>query len=100
MQIEEKSAGNIVVRLDGELGHHEAINAMQMICGAIEQQSPRELQIDFARVGFMDSSGIAVVVQASRKLSQLGGSLTVSGASPQAMRVFSAAGIPKIIKFI
>lgn len=100
MQIEEISAGNLVVRLNGELGHHEALTAMQAISGAIDERHPTALQLDFARVGFMDSSGIAVVVQASRKITALGGALQVSGVSSQAMRVFSAAGLPKIIKFI
>ena len=47
----------------------------------------------------MDSSGIAVVVQSARQMRALGGDMAVSGVSKQAMRVFSAAGIPKLVRF-
>lgn len=100
MHVEEKGTGSYVIHLDGELGHHEALAAMNNISAMIEQSHPHDLMLDLGSVGFMDSSGIAVVVQASRKLASDGGGFCVCGASKQAMRVFNAAGIPKIVKFI
>ena len=44
--------------------------------------------------------GIALVVQSARQMGAIGGSLTVRGVSRQAMRVFDAAGIPKIVRFV
>ena len=41
-----------------------------------------------------------MVVQAARQMQAAGGSLAVSGASRQAMRVFSAAGVPRLVRFI
>ena len=58
------------------------------------------MELDFSGVSFMDSSGIALVVQSARQMGAIGGSLTVRGVSRQAMRVFDAAGIPKIVRFV
>ncbi len=99
MVIEQKGEG-LSVLLEGELGHHEALSALRSLEDAISQQSPSRMELDFSGVSFMDSSGIALVVQSARQMRVIGGSLTVRGVSRQAMRVFDAAGIPKIVRFV
>ena len=47
---------------------------------------------------FVDSSGIAVVINALRNMSQIEGKLLLSGISPQPMRVFRASGIDKLVE--
>ena len=99
MVIEQKEEG-LSVLLEGELGHHEALSALRSLEETISQQSPSRLELDFSGVSFMDSSGIALVVQSARQMGAIGGSLTVRGVSRQAMRVFDAAGVPRIVRFV
>ena len=99
MKIEQREQGMAAI-LEGELGHREALEAMRSLEDAIDSYAPSSLELDFSGVSFMDSSGIAVVVQAARQMQDAGGSLAVSGASRQAMRVFSAAGVPRLVRFI
>jgi stage II sporulation protein AA (anti-sigma F factor antagonist) len=99
MKIEQREQGMAAI-LEGELGHREALEAMRSLEDAIDSYAPSSLELDFSGVSFMDSSGIAVVVQAARQMQAAGGSLAVSGASRQAMRVFSAAGVPRLVRFI
>ena len=99
MVIKQKEEG-LSVLLEGELGHHEALSALRSLEETISQQSPSRLELDFSGVSFMDSSGIALVVQSARQMGAIGGSLTVRGVSRQAMRVFDAAGIPRIVRFV
>ena len=99
MVIEQKEEG-LSVLLEGELGHHEALSALRSLEETISQQSPSRLELDFSGVSFMDSSGIALVVQSARQMGAIGGSLTVRGVSRQVMRVFDAAGIPRIVRFV
>ena len=98
MRIEQKEQG-LLVHLEGELGHHEALEAMRGLEDVIDSYTPAGLELDFSGVTFMDSSGIAVVVQSARQMRALGGDMAVSGVSKQAMRVFSAEGIPKLVRF-
>jgi stage II sporulation protein AA (anti-sigma F factor antagonist) len=54
--------------------------------------------LDFEEVTFMDSSGIAVVINALRSMTQIEGKLLLTGILPQPMRVFRASGIDKIVE--
>ena len=46
----------------------------------------------------MDSSGIAVVINALRSMTQIEGQLLLTGIAPQPMRVFRASGIDKLVE--
>ena len=47
---------------------------------------------------FVDSSGIAVVINALRCMSQIEGALLLTGIGPQPMKVFRASGIDKLVQ--
>ena len=46
----------------------------------------------------MDSSGIAVVINALRNMTQIEGKLVLTGINTQPMRVFRASGIDKLVE--
>ncbi len=87
------------IALEGELGHHEAIDAMSRIGEILEVHVPRELVLDLSGLSFMDSSGIAVVVQTAKRCRQMGSAFAVEGAPKHAMRILSAAGVPNLVTF-
>ena len=47
---------------------------------------------------FVDSSGIAVVINALRNMTQIEGKLLLTGISSQPMKVFRASGIDKLVE--
>ena len=47
----------------------------------------------------MDSSGIAVLLRAYKRLGELGGSVRVANVPAQAERVLKAAGLNRLMKF-
>ena len=85
--------------LSGEVDHHGARAIMEELNRQIDLELPRELTIDLEGVTFMDSSGIAVLLRAWRRVGELGGRVRVVGAPPQAARVLRAAGVDRLIKF-
>ena len=98
MQIDYKETDGILrVQIAGELGHHEAIRLMRELADLARQLVPRQMVLDMTPLDFMDSSGIAVVVQTARECRNLGCTLSVCGVGKQAMRVFTAAGVQKIV---
>ena len=92
--------GKLTVELTGEIDHHCAKGYIQAIMGKIEAYNPDVCVLDFHLVTFIDSSGIAVVINALRAMSQYGGALYLSGINEQPMRVFRASGIDKLVKFL
>ena len=90
--------GKLTIALTGEIDHHCAKAYIQIISSKIEAYMPQVCVLDFHEVTFVDSSGIAVVINALRNMSQIEGKLLLSGISPQPMRVFRASGIDKLVE--
>jgi len=91
--------GQLCVALAGELGHHEAIDIMGEFAGLIDRELPASVTLDLSGLSFMDSSGIAVIVQASRRCRDIGAGFAVEGTPRQAMRILKAAGIDRAVTF-
>ena len=90
--------GQLTVARTGEIDHHCAKNYIQSISGKIEAYTPEICVLDFTDVTFVDSSGIAVVINALRSMSQIEGKLVLTGICAQPMRVFRASGIDKLVE--
>ncbi len=90
--------GYLTVALAGEIDHHRAKGYIQSIAGKIEAYTPDVCILDFSEVSFVDSSGVAVVINALRGMKQLGGKLLLMGIGEQPMKVFRTAGIDKLIE--
>ena len=93
----QQQDGELQVFLSGELGHHEAISLMARLSALVEDHLPARMVLDLSGLEFMDSSGIAVVVQTARKCQSCGGTLTVAGTPPQAQKVLTCAGIHRLV---
>ncbi len=89
--------GRLTVALTGEIDHHCAKQYIQAIAAKIEAYTPEVCILDFEDVSFVDSSGIAVVINALRCMTQIEGQLLLTGISQQPMKVFRASGIDKLV---
>ena len=85
------------VQLTGELDHHAAREVMQTLDRMLYSDVPLQVVLDFSGVTFMDSSGIAVVMRAYKRMRDVGGRLLVSQVPPQAKRVLLAANLQNFV---
>ena len=90
--------GSLTVVLTGEIDHQCAKTCMDAIASKIEVYTPRECVLDFGEVSFMDSSGIAVVINALRNMTKIRGKLSVAGLRSQPMRVFQVSGVDRLVE--
>ena len=90
--------GRVTVILTGEIYHHCAKGYIRAIGAKIEAYTPDLCVLDFSEVSFVDSSGIAVVINALRSMTQIRGELILTGIGHQPMRVFQASGIDKLVQ--
>ncbi|MGN8897741.1 anti-sigma factor antagonist [Flavonifractor sp. HCP28S3_F3] len=84
--------------IEGELDHHRAREILSELDRQIDQALPRRLTLDLGGVSFMDSSGLAVLLRARRRMEELNGTLRVTRVPQQAARVLRAAGLDKLIE--
>ena len=92
--------GRLTVALTGEIDHHCAKYYIQAIGAKIEAYNPQICVLDFQEVSFMDSSGIAVVINALRCMARIEGKLILAGLGKQPMKVFQASGIDKLVEIM
>lgn len=90
--------GLLTVELTGEIDHHCAKSYINAISAKIEAYNPQTCVLDFQDVTFMDSSGIAVVINALRSITRIQGKLVLTGLNAQPMKVFRTSGIDKLIE--
>ena len=90
--------GVLTIALTGEIDHQCAKQYILAISAKIEAYTPQTCILDFSEVTFVDSSGIAVVINALRSMTQIEGKLLLTGIASQPMRVFRASGIDKLVE--
>ena len=88
----------LTIALTGEIDHHCAKEYIQSINAKLEAYYPQVCILDFQDVTFMDSSGIAVVINALRNMTRMEGKLMISGLRDQPRKVFRASGIDKLVE--
>jgi len=94
----EYASGHLCIRLRGELDHHSARETLREIEALLDRYLPRSCAMDLSALSFMDSSGIAVFLQAKKRLSEIRGSLWILDPAPQPERVLSASGMERFIQ--
>lgn len=81
-----------VVYLTGELDMATAPELTGVLDPLIAH-GPREVVLDFSGLSFIDSSGIATLVDSQQRLSEQERRLSIRGARRGAVRVFEIAGL-------
>lgn len=92
--VEFMAAGEfLTAALTGEIDHHTATLLRSKIDEEIDRRLPKKLTLDFSGVGFMDSSGIGLILGRSKRMQCAGGAVSVRGVSPQINRMLGLANI-------
>lgn len=86
----------IIALLSGEIDHHNAKSLRQDIDFALRENQPEELILDFSDVGFMDSSGIGLVMGRYKLMQEIGGSLIVRNPPAHIKKVMRLSGIDRL----
>ncbi|MGE4276261.1 MAG: anti-sigma factor antagonist [Lawsonibacter sp.] len=89
----------LTASVSGELDHHGAKVVMEELDRRIDAALPKELTVDLSNLTFTDSSGIAVLLRARKRMGQVRGSMRVVNTPDQAGKVFRAAGLQRLIRF-
>ena len=93
----KRSGETITVYLSGEIDHCAAEMLREKIEEAVRQSEAKILMFDFTDVTFMDSSGIGMLIGRYKSMAALGGRTMACGMNPAIRRLFTMAGLHRII---
>ena len=93
------TAGSILsIRIRGEIDHHTAATIRQGIDATLFEKRPARLILDLSAVGFMDSSGLGLIMGRYSVMKELGGEMTVWNPSPETRAILTLAGMERLVK--
>ena len=90
----------LTVCMSGELDHHTAKKARDAIDDIISLNPAKTLILDMSKIGFMDSSGVGLVLGRYKIMREAGGNIEIVAASPAIRRIFEMSGVTKLISLV
>ena len=93
------TAGSILsIRIRGEIDHHTAAAIRQGIDATLFEKRPKTLILDLSAVGFMDSSGLGLIMGRYSVMKELGGEMAVWNPSPETRAILTLAGMDRLVR--
>ena len=86
-----------VLALAGEIDLHESAQVRQRLEPVLAQK-PRRLLIDLTAVSYIDSSGLAALIEAFQRIQPQGGVLALCGLQPAVRDIFEIARLDQVFK--
>jgi len=88
---------NLVIAFNEDLDHHNALYVRKEADKLLENAGIRNIIFDFKDVGFMDSSGIGVIMGRYKKVIFTGGKIAAINVTPAADRILMLSGLYRIL---
>lgn len=86
-----------VVKVVGELDLATAPQ-LQKVLVDLSEQGARQVTIDLAEMGFIDSNGLSALITAWKHMREIGGDLALRSPSASAMKVFEITGANRVFR--
>ncbi len=91
------TGNTITVYIRGEIDHHTAVIVRNGIDAVLFEKRPTRMILDLSAVGFMDSSGLGLIMGRLSVMKSLGGDMSVQNPSRETESILSLAGIERLI---
>lgn len=94
----KKRGNQLIVYVPKELDHHFAEQITEQVDKELERGLIKQLVFDFSETGFMDSSGIGMIMGRKRILSYSKGTVVAIHVSDRVLKIMQLSGIYKHIE--
>jgi len=97
MKLESNTIDSVtVVEMEGNLDTNTSVDAQEHINALIDDGAVK-LLVDFAKVDFVSSAGLRVLLATAKRLGGSGGSLRICGLNEAVNEVFEISGFSTIL---
>lgn len=86
-----------VLPLDGEIDLHVSPEVAESLRAVISKK-PKRVVVDLTRVTYLDSSGLAVLIDGMQKVQQYGGKFSLAGVQEDVKHVFDIARLDQVFE--
>ena len=86
-----------IIPLEGEIDLHESPNVRESLRPSIEKKIPR-VYVDMSEVSYIDSSGLAVLIDAMQRIANYGGKFGLIAIRPAVRTVLEIARLDQVFR--
>jgi anti-sigma B factor antagonist len=86
-----------IIPLEGEIDLHVSPRIANTLNAALKEQ-PRNLVVDLANVSYIDSSGLAVLIEAMQNVERYGGKFALAGLQENVKPIFEIARLDQVFR--
>lgn len=86
-----------VLPLEGEIDLHVSPGIAASL-SAMAGDKPQQLVVDLSRVSYIDSSGLAVLIEAMQNVAQYGGKFALAGLQDGVRPIFEIARLDQVFR--
>ena len=86
-----------VIRAAGEL-EIATVPEMRTKVTEVAERRPRAIVFDFRQLGYLDSSGLGILVSARKRLAAYGGEVVIITAQSAVLKALSLSGLDQIMR--
>jgi len=86
-----------VIPLEGEIDLHVSPRIAATLIAAVKEK-PRHLIVDLAKVSYIDSSGLAVLIEAMQSVEKYGGRFALVGLQENVKPIFEIARLDQVFR--
>jgi len=94
----DTAGATVTVYIRGEIDHHTAVTVRNGIDAMLFENRPARMILDLSKVGFMDSSGLGLIMGRLSVMKSLGGTMTVRNPSRETEAISTLAGMERRIR--
>ena len=87
----------ITAAISGDIDHHAARELRTELDDVISRSRPELIVIDMENVGFMDSSGIGLILGRLKSVRAVGGELLIKNARREIAEVIRISGLANVL---
>ena len=84
-----------VLSLEGEIDLHASPRVKEQLDPLIARKQPRVI-VDLSRVSYIDSSGLALFIEALQRMQAYGGKFALCGLGPSVRTIFDIARLDQV----
>lgn len=86
-----------VLPLDGEIDLHVSPRIAASL-GAMVEDKPQQLVVDLSKVTYIDSSGLAVLIEGMQNVESYGGTFAIAGLQENVRPIFEIARLDQVFR--
>src|SRR5947199_1469915 len=86
-----------VLPLEGEIDLHVSPRIATSL-GAMVEENPKQLVVDLSKVTYIDSSGLAVLIEAMQNVESYGGRFALAGLQENVKPIFEIARLDQVFR--